>query len=529
MRRAQVLRTTAAVVAGALIVGAVTIALVLRDGVVKRRVVRALSDHLDSDVTIGPLSVTWFPSARVIAEGLSIRRRVDPPGHPPIISATRFTVEPGLWHLLKGRARYVEVEGLRVTVPRRPSTRPALGDALAVVEGADGAPKGFPETAAAPLRGVRVILDRLVARDAQLVYTSSRPDSPPRVIQVHEVDLRDISFEAPMGYRAVLTNPLPRGRLVTTGQFGPFDPDDPGRSQIEGDYVLTGADFNTVKGLAGTVESRGLFSGQLDQMQVDGVTDTDDFQLDVAGHAVPLHTEFLAVVDGTNGDVFLTHVEGLLQDSAFAASGSIVKSPGDRHRQIRLEVEIPAGRVEDFLTLAASGAEPLVAGDVTLVTSFVLSQGEGRAIDRMELKGTIGISDATFSARATQAKVRAMSRRAQGKKEGERSVPVVMGLTGRFTYRKGIARFSSLTFRTPGAAVAVSGTLSARSGALNFTGTARFNASVSQLVGGVKGFFLKIVDPLFRRDGAGAQIPITIQGTQDAPDVTVDKGRILKR
>jgi hypothetical protein len=43
----------------------------------------------------------------------------------------------------------------------------------------------------------------------------------------------------------------------------------------------------------------------------------------------------------------------------------------------------------------------------------------------------------------------------------------------------------------------------------------------------VKGFLLKLVSPLFRKDGAGAVIPIRISGTHDDPDVGLDAGRVF--
>lgn len=485
----------------------------LRDGVVKRRVTRALSDRLHSDVTIGPLSVTLWPAVRVVAEGLTVRRRADPPGQPPIIEASRFTVEPGLWRLLNGRAKYVEVEGLRVTIPRKSPSRPAPADAAK------------PSAA----RSFKGILERLVARDVELVYASGRPDRPPRIIQVHELELGGVSFDSPMQYRAALTNPVPKGRLETSGLFGPFDADDPGRSRIEGSYTLSGADFNTVKGLAGTVNSRGLFSGQLDEMNVDGTSDTENFQLDVGNHPLPLHTEFRATVDGTDGDVHIARLDGRLQASPFVATGTITRTPGVRGRRVALELKVTEGRVEDFLSLVLPANRPVMVGDLALTGSFLLPSGEGRAIDRLELNANVGITEANFSDRATQARVRELSRRAQGKKKDDPLGGALMGLSGRLTYKAGVARFASLTFRTEGAVVSVGGTYALKSGAMNLRGTARLDASLSRAVGGVKGFFLRAVDPLFRKDGAGAVIPITITGPHDAPKVTLDRGRIFRR
>jgi len=526
VRRPRSWRIIVGLLAVALVAGAATIVLALRDGVVKRRVVRALSDHFNSDVTLGPMSVSLYPSVRIVAEGLSVRRRVDPPEQPPLIEAARFTVEPGLWHLLKGRAKYVEVEGLRVSIPRRPPTRPSLVDAPGQ-EGEKAAAQ-LARPAATETKFNR-ILDRLVARNAELVYASRHANRPPRIIRVHEVELNDVSFDRPMRFRTTLTNPVPEGHLETSGTFGPLDADDPGRSPVEGSYVLTGADFNTVKGLAGTVDSRGLFYGQLDQMHVNGITDTANFQLDVGSHPLPLHTEFRAMVDGTDGDVHLSHVDAKLNESPFTATGTITGTPGVRGRRIELDVKMAAGRVEDFLTLVLPASRPVMVGDIALATSFLLPTGEGRAIDRMELNGKIGITEANFSDRATQARVRELSRRAQGKKKDAPFTNALMGLSSRFDYKAGTARFTSLTFRTPGATVSVGGTYTLKSGALNLKGTARLQTSLSRAVGGVKGFFLKLADPLFRKDGAGAVIPISITGPHDAPKVSLDKGRLFGR
>jgi hypothetical protein len=53
---------------------------------------------------------------------------------------------------------------------------------------------------------------------------------------------------------------------------------------------------------------------------------------------------------------------------------------------------------------------------------------------------------------------------------------------------------------------------------------------VSQAAGGgVKSALLKIIDPLFKRDHAGAVIPIKIRGTRNDPKYGLDFGRTFKR
>lgn len=523
MRLKRPLIFGAATLAAVGLVSVVFVGVRLRDGTVKRRVTAALAEHLNSHVTINTLSVRFFPSVRVIGTGLVIRRHKDPPER-TLITATRFVVEPGLWHLLRGRARQVEMEGLRFTIPKRPPGRPRMVDEAA---------NDMPSTAPRPQPPVRpagdhATLERLIARDAELIFISSRPDGPTRVFKVPEVDLVEVSFEYPMEFQAVLANPSPRGRLEASGLFGPFDSADPGSSPVEGGYVFTEGDFNSIRGLEGTVTSRGLFNGQLDQMQVDGTTDTENFRLGAAGHALPLRSEFRAIVDGTDGDIRLTHMDARLADSTFTATGTITGVPSVLGKRIALDLEVPAGRVEDFLKLALPASRPLMAGDVTLITSFVLPPGDTPAIDRVELDGRIGVTDANFSSRATQAKVRELSRRAQGKAADTPPARALVGLSGRFTYARGVARFSSLTFRTTGAEISVRGTYTLTSGAMNFSGTARLDAKVSTIVGGVKGFFLKVADPLFRDKGTSV-VPITITGTHGAPKASVNMRRVFGR
>jgi hypothetical protein len=45
----------------------------------------------------------------------------------------------------------------------------------------------------------------------------------------------------------------------------------------------------------------------------------------------------------------------------------------------------------------------------------------------------------------------------------------------------------------------------------------------------VKSFLLKVVDPIFKKDKAGAVIPINIKGTRQDPKVGLDIGKAVRR
>ena len=79
----------------------------------------------------------------------------------------------------------------------------------------------------------------------------------------------------------------------------------------------------------------------------------------------------------------------------------------------------------------------------------------------------------------------------------------------------------------PGACVNVSGRFVMVSEALDFRGTVRLDAKLSQLTTGVRSFFLRVVEGLFRHDDITV-VPITIRGTAGKPEVGLDFGKAIK-
>ena len=104
-----------------------------------------------------------------------------------------------------------------------------------------------------------------------------------------------------MHFVAQLVNPKPLGDIASSGNFGPWNADEPSDTPVNGSYSFTHADLSTTHGIAGMLSSQGKYSGQLDTITVDGTTDTPDFSVDVSGHKVDLTTQFHAIVNGTNG------------------------------------------------------------------------------------------------------------------------------------------------------------------------------------------------------------------------------------
>ena len=81
-------------------------------------------------------------------------------------------------------------------------------------------------------------------------------------------------------------------------------------------------------------------------------------------------------------------------------------------------------------------------------------------------------------------------------------------------------------YTVPGATVQLAGTYGLEGSALNFSGTAKTQATVSQMVGGWKGMLLKPADRFFKKNGAGVELPIRIEGTREDPKFTLDFDRL---
>jgi hypothetical protein len=343
--------------------------------------------------------------------------------------------------------------------------------------------------------------------------------------------LEDVGFDRAMPFEAVLTNPLPRGRIHVNGTFGPWDASDPGATPLSGKFGFRNADLGTIKGIGGILTADGEFAGALERIGVHGTTFTPDFSVDVGGGTIPLSTRFDATVDGTDGDTYLNRIEASLRKTSLVAKGAVTGTTGVRGRTITLHVQMDRGRIEDVLRLAVGASEPLMTGDMQMQTGLLLPPGQAPVSERLQLAGTFSLTRGEFSDGALQRRLVSLSRRGRGLDDGQGVAgEVVSDLSGDFRTKDGVLNFSALAFGVPGADVRIAGTYGLRTQRLDFLGHLRMRATVSQAMGGgVKGFFLKPFDPLFRRDGAGAVVPIKIGGTRQEPKFGLDYRRVLTR
>ena len=367
---------------------------------------------------------------------------------------------------------------------------------------------------------------------------AGKPPKLPLDFQLRKVTVLPDENGGASAFDVEMINAKPVGLIHSKGHVGPWVSDDPGALPVQGDYTFDHADLSTIKGIAGILSSTGRYQGTLREINADGHTITPDFRLERVskGKGVLLTTNFHAVVDGTNGDTYLQPVDAMLGHTHIVAKGQVVRAsdlqPGAQGHEITLDVNIDHGRIEDVLNIAANAEEPFLTGNLALKTKFHIPHGKESVIEKLQLsKGEFELNHVQFNNDKMQARIVELSLRGQGKPKEVKTTDlstVFSEMNGHFELGGGKLQLQDLSYRVPGAEILAHGAYGLKDGTLAFEGDARLDATVSQVVGGWKGFLLKPADHFLKKNGAGTDVPIHIEGTRKDPKFGVDFGRIGK-
>jgi hypothetical protein len=477
----------------------------LRPASLKAEAERRLSERLGLEVVIGDLRVSWFPRPRV--SGTDVVARVPGAGDAePFVVIDRFSADVGPFSVWRRHVSALDVEGLRINVP-------------AGVDVPDR-PAGEHTTSAGTIAG------RLTAHDAVLTILRRDPSKTPLVFRIHRLDVVDVGFDAPMAFTLDMTNPVPEGRVESTGSIGPWNRANPAKLPVSGGYSFSLAKLGPLRGIGGTLTSVGQYTGDLTAIAVTGTTSTPDFSLDMNGTPLPLTASFQATVDGTDGSTTIDRVDAMLVKTPIVARGRVDNLPGPGNRHIDLTADISNGRIEDVLRLAVDADEPALAGRLLLSSHIVLPPGHDKVRDRLRIDGSFQLAEALFSSGIVQAKVDELSRRSQGMRKDDPDLQsrTATSLSGAFAMAGGRIELQGVAFQVPGADVRLTGTYGVVTSEIDLAGSLRMRATVSKAVGGVRSIFLKPFDWIFRQDGAGAVVPIAIGGTPQKPTFGLRRG-----
>jgi hypothetical protein len=510
-RKRRVLRWVALVSAVTLLVVSAVSVWLLRPARIKAQIERTMTERLGMDTAIEGVTLSLVPRPVLSGTGLTVRIP-NRPDLAPFISIDHFSVDVGLMSGIRGHVDEVHLGGLKIVVPPG-DDKAQIGAAAATAADNGGATPGSEPS--------KIVIDRLDAHDSQLTIMRRKPGHAPLVFAIHDLRVEDLGFDRAMPFSTTVTNPVPMGLVESSGTIGPWRKGDPTSLPIKGDYTFSNANLDTIHGIAGTLSSTGTYDGRLTEILVQGDTSTPDFNLDLGGKPVPLSATFRALVDATNGTTILQNVEARLFNTPLKVTGAITNLEGDAGRDVALEVEIVDGRIEDLLRLSIDSPKPLLTGDVQMRTTLSLPPGKTRVRNRLRLGGRFGLGSATFTDGQVQGKLEELSRRSQGKDKEDELGRVMTNLAGRFTLASGVLSLRDLSFHVPGAAVLLQGSYAIEGEALDFEGHLRMQATVSKAIGGIKSIFIKPFDVIFRKDGAGAVVPIAIKGTREQPKMSV--------
>ncbi len=473
------------------------------------KVIDALQQHYQRDVHLQNLKITLLPEFEATADNFVLPNQ--DPSLPPFISARQLTVKAGLLQLLRKPVHLgsLQLEGLVIHVPPKGSR-----------------PPNSSNQAVPPARRLTRLanfeIGRVGADGTQLYVLRKDPTAEPMRFDIRKLALRSAGIGQPMKFTAELTNPKPPGLVESTGSFGPWNIDEPSDTKLKGHYVFRKADLSVFNGVSGTLSSVGDYKGRLNNIVVDGTTDTPDFQLDRGVTPVHLTTTFHAIVDGTNGNTYLQPVNAHFLNSNVIANGQVTGKPGQKGKTIDLKVEVNDSYLQDLLQLATKKENPAITGKIEFEGHVLVPPGKEEVLKKLVLNGNFHITQAQFTSDKVRKAIAELSRRGQGK-PGDQSIQNVPAqFAGTFRLQGTVLSFSQLQFSVPGAAAQMKGYYGLRSEKLNFTGDVKLNARISEMVGGKKSWILVPFDLIFAKHNAGTYLPVDIGGTRDHPEIKVN-------
>jgi hypothetical protein len=474
--------------------------------ILKGRIIETLSTRFGGKVELDDLNVSLGRGLEITGQGLRIfpaEAVVAAGANQPLIGVRNFHFHSGVIGLFfkPMHVGSVKVTQMAINIPPRQMRQQA------------------PKRESKHRGKIKIVVDEIICDDSRLVIGTDKPDKDPKTFLLRHIELHDVGPKAPWQYTATLVNAVPRGDIHAKGTFGPWRTDSPGDSSVTGHYTFEHADLNTIKGIGGILSSTGEFKGQLNRIAVHGTTKTPEFSLDTANHPVPLVTKFDAIVDGTSGDTYLQPVEGKLGQTNLTVRGAVINIKGVGHRE-DLDVDVSAGAIEDFLDLAVKTQPPVLTGIINTKFKLIIEPGTESVTRKLKSRGAFEVDRIHFTNRSVQDKVDMLSLRARGEpKEAKPGAEDVNSfLKGDFAIEEGKIIFKQLNYALPGAQVNLSGVYSMDGQQFDFSGKVLTKATLRNMVASWwKSWLLTPVSPFFKKDGAGAEIPVRIDGTRSAP------------
>jgi hypothetical protein len=470
----------------------------------RRALTATLEDRFARKVVIQSFHETFFPPG-CVAEGLSFlhRNRSDLPA---LIAVRKLIIKGSYAGLVRRRIDSVDVIGLHVTVP--PSQLGAPSPVMPLTRGQSKNSIG---------------IDRMTASDAILEFIAREPGKEPFKLNIQKLLLDKVAENEPVSFHTVLMNSKPPGTITASGQFGPWNADDPGATPMSGSYTFDKANLAVFHGISGILSSKGKFNGAARQAKAEGTVDVTNFHVDGSTHTTHLGARFRADVDAENGDVALESVESQVHRTTILSEGDIATQSGQKGKTVGLDMRVSSGRIEDLLLFFTSQKQPSMTGAVQLHAKIRLPPGPG-FLRKLRLTGDFGVSGGQFTNSKAQAPLNDLSESSAGEsKQQEQEDPqtVLSNLKGHVEALNGIATLTGVLFAIPGGTARMRGTFNLLNRALDFQGVLETDGKLADATSGFKALVVKAITPLMKKNRI-TTVPFTIKGTSSHPEFGLD-------
>jgi len=477
----------------AVIVAVAAVLLAVNWPFTRKRVIQRLQEATATAVRMGTFKAEYFPRPGCVAEQVTFQKAGNPQ---PLMTIRSLTIRGSFFGLFTKHVSIVRAEGTHIALPAF-GTGQSLG--------------GNNQSG--------TIIDQLVADGAVLDILPKNAGAQPTRFLLRRFELRGLGGERALTFHTVVENPKPPGEITASGSFGPWKTGSAAATAVSGRYTFRHADLSVFRGIAGTLSSDGTFRGTFHDLQVQGTTDTPDFEAAHSGHKFRLSGQFRARVDATNADVTVENAAALLGHTTIAAQGRIARTQNGQGKTASLDFAVRDGRIDDVLLLFVKDLRSPLMGITSFRAHVTIPPGREAFVRKVQLQGEFGIGGAKFTSPKTEKSLTDLSLRARGEKDKVEEDParVLSGLQGHVALKNGVTTFTNLSFTVPGARAQVHGTYNLVNERINLHGLLRMDTSLSNATSGLKSFLLKALGPFLKSNHRGEVLPVAVTGTYGHP------------
>ncbi len=495
------IRLTEVITAAAIIAAMVAVHLMFFFWPFRYREVHPLLEKVfQSRVDVKSYHRTYFPHPGFVAEDVTFYRHGDTQ-IAPLATVKKMTVA-GQWLVLIFHPHtlyQIRLEGLHVQIPPPGTT----------ARGMDF-DNGIISTSESKLR-----IESILADGTTLDFLR-HGGAPPLRFEFRALVIHNVENQHPLEFNARVDTSEPHGTVVATGRLGPFRTSSYGTTPMSGSYSLIGADLQGLEGMWGHAAAGGRFGGTFSAMDVKGEAKIPDFRVG-SGHVVGMDAAYHVTVSGTNGDVEINTAEVKTGNSTITASGSVAGSP----KKVAVTIAANDAEVDDLLKIVEE-APPQVKGDVNFRAAVEFSEGPGRFLEKLNLRGDVRLEKMRLVTADKQEKVDAFSARVSKAPAAGDAPKITMAAQTQTRFEHGVAYFPDIHASLPGADAHLQGTFNLLNTRIHLIGKVALERSLSNAATGWKAALLKPLNPFFRHKDAGAVVAVAITGTAQKPKIGQD-------